>query len=89
MNGGAHYWRSPDGTLGVRPLDESGGHCGRSTAGRVRMVLWKLRQSEEFRKTSHKVGSRKSPGRVSLLRTSAGAILYPTSVPLLSSLDFE
>ena len=89
MNGGAHYWRSRDGMIGVRPLDESGGHYGRSTAGGVQMVLWKLGQSEEFRKMLHKVGSRKSPGRVGLLRTSAGVILYPTSVPLLSSLDFK
>ena len=77
MNEGAHYWRSPDGTIGVRPLEESGGHCGRSTAGGVRMVLWKLGRPEEFRKTPYKVGSRESPERVGLLRTSAGVILYP------------
>ena len=28
----------------------------------------------------HKVGSWKSPGRVDLLRTSAGDILYPTNI---------
>ena len=42
MTEGAHYWRNPEGTIGVRPLEESGGHCGRSTAGGVRMVLRKL-----------------------------------------------
>ena len=67
MNGGAHYWRSLDGMIGVRPLEESGGHCGRSTAGGVRMVLWKLGRSGEFRKIPHKVGSWKSPERVGLL----------------------
>ena len=80
MNRGAHYWRSPDGMIGVCPLEKSGGHYGRSTAGMVRIVLWKLRRSEEFRKTSHKVGSQKSPRRVGLLRTSAGVILYPTVI---------
>ena len=64
--------------IGVHPLEESGGHCGRSTAGGVRMVLWKLGRPEEFRKTSNKIESRKSPGRVGLLRTSVGVILYPT-----------
>ena len=89
MNGRAHYWISPDGMIGVRPLEESGGLYGRSTIGGVRIVLWKLGWPEEFRKMPHKVGSRKSPGRVGLLRTSAGVILYPTLVPLLSSLGFE
>ena len=67
MTEGAHYWRSPEGMIGVRPLEVFGGHCGRSTAGGVRMVLWKLGRSGEFRKTPHKVGSRKSPRRVGLL----------------------
>ena len=80
MNGGTHYWRSPDGTIGVRPLEESGRHCGRLTAGGVRMVLRKLGRSGEFRKMPHKVGSRKSPRRVGLLRTSIGVILYPTNI---------
>ena len=66
MNGGAHHWRSSDGTIEIRPLEESGGHYGRSTAGGVRMVFWKLGQPGEFRKTPHKVGSRKSPRRVGL-----------------------
>ena len=61
------YQRSPEGTIGVRPLEKSGGYCGRSTAGGVRTVLWKLGQPEEFKKTPHKVGSRKSPKRVGLL----------------------
>ena len=39
----------------------------------------KLGRSGEFKKTPHKVGSRKSPGRVGLLRTSVGVILYPTT----------
>ena len=86
---GAHYWRSPEGTIGVRLLEKSGGHCGRSTAGGVRMVLWKLGRLGEFRKMPHKIESRKSPRRVGFLRTSAGVILYPTLVPLLSSSDFE
>ena len=46
----------------------------------VRMVLLKLGWSRGFRKTPHKVGSRKSPRRVGLLQTSAGGILYPTIV---------
>ena len=78
MTEGAHYWRSSEGMIGVRSLEESGGHCGKSTAGGVRIVLWKLGRSGEFRKMPHKVGSQKSPGRVGLLRTSAGVILYPT-----------
>ena len=73
----------------VHPLEESGRYYGRSNAGEVWMVLWKLGRSGEFGKTPHKVGSRKSPGRVGLLRTSAGGILYPTPVPLLLSSDFE
>ena len=48
------------------------------------MVLWKLRRSRGFRKTLHKVGSRKSPGRLDLLQTSAGGILYPT-IPIYRS----
>ena len=48
MNGEAHYWRNPDGTIEVRPLEESGVHYGRSTAGGVRMVLWKLGRPERF-----------------------------------------
>ena len=86
---GVHYQRSPDGMIGVHPLEESRGHYGRSTTGGVRIVLWKLGQPGEFRKTPYKVGSRESPGRVGLLRTSAGVILYPTLVPLLSSSGFE
>ena len=35
MNEGAHYWRSLDGTIGVRLLEESRGHCGRSTVGNL------------------------------------------------------
>ena len=46
--------------------------------GEVRTVLWKIGWSEEFRKTPHKVGNQKSPGKIDLLRTSAGVILYPT-----------
>ena len=80
MTEGAHYWRSLEGMIGVRLLEEFGGYCGRSTAGGVRMVLWKLRWLGEFRKMPHKVGSRKSPGRVGLLRTSTGVILYPTII---------
>ena len=53
------------------------------------MVLWKLGWPGEFRKMPYKVGSWESLGRVGLLRTSAGVILYPTPVPLLSSLGFE
>ena len=53
------------------------------------MGLWKLGRLKEFRKTPHKVESRKSPGRVGLLRTSAGGILYPTPVSLLSSSGLE
>ena len=53
------------------------------------MVLWKFGRSGEFRKMPHKVGSWKSPGRVSLLQTLTGVILYPTLVPLLLSLDFK
>ena len=51
---------------------------GELMIGEVRMVLWKLGRSGEFEKTPHKVGSRKSPERVGLLRTSVGVILYPT-----------
>ena len=51
---------------------------GELIIGEVQMVLWKLGQPGEFKKMSHKVGSRKSPERVGLLRTSAGGILYPT-----------
>ena len=78
MNEGAHYWRSLDGTIRVRPLEESRGHYGRSTAGGVQMALWKLGRSGEIRKTPCVVESRKSPERVGLLQTSAGVILYPT-----------
>ena len=53
------------------------------------MVLWKVGRSRGFKKTPHKIGSRKSPGRVGLLQTLAGGILYPTPVPLLSSSDSE
>ena len=56
MTEGAHYWWSLKDTVGVHSLEEFGGHCGRSTAGGVRMVLWKLGRSEEFRKMSLKVG---------------------------------
>ena len=79
MTEGAHYWRSPEGTIEVHPLEKSGGHYGRSTAGGVWMVLWKLRRSGEFKKMSYKVGSRKSFGSVGLLQTLAGIILYPTN----------
>ena len=73
--------------IGVRPLEEFEGHHGRSTAGGVRMILWKLEQSRKFRKTSHKVESQKSLERVGLLRTSARVILYPTdTVKYLQSL---
>ena len=72
MTEGAHYCRSPEGMIGVHLLEESRGHCGRSTAGGVGMVLWKLGRLGEFRKTAHKVGSWKSPGRVGLLQTSTG-----------------
>ena len=86
MTKGAHYRRNLEGTIGVHPLEESGGHCRRSTVGGVRMVLWKLGQSVlwklgqsgEIKKTPRKVGSQKSPERVGLLRTSVGVILYPT-----------
>ena len=57
--------------------------------GEAQMALWKLGRLREFRKTPHKVESKKSPGRVGPLQTSAGGILYPTPVPLLSSLDSE
>ena len=67
MTEGAHYWRRLEGTVGVGSLEESGGHCGRSIAGGVWMVLWKLRRSGKFRKMPHKVGSQKGPGRVGLL----------------------
>ena len=73
----------------VHPLEESGRYYGRSNAGEVWMVLWKLGRSGESRKTLHKVGSRKSPRRVGLLRTSTGVILHPTPVLLFSSSDFE
>ena len=63
-------------------MEEFGGHYGRSTAGGVRIVLWKLGRPGEFRKMPHKVGSQKSPGRVGLLQTSAGVILYPTIIVL-------
>ena len=35
MTEGAHYWRSPEGRIAVRPLEESRGHSGRSTVGGV------------------------------------------------------
>ena len=89
MTEGAHYWRSPEGTIGVRPLEKSGGHCGWSTAGGVQMVLWKLGWPGEFRKMLHKVGGRKSPRRVGLLRTLTGIILYPTLVSLHPSSGFK
>ena len=33
MTEGAHYWRSSEGMIGVRPLEESGWYC-RSSDGR-------------------------------------------------------
>ena len=40
---GAHYWRSSEGTIEVHPLEESGGHYGRSTTGGVqrKFVRWR------------------------------------------------
>ena len=41
------------------------------------MIIWKLGRSREFSKTPHNVGSKKNPGRVGPLRTSAGGYFIP------------
>ena len=43
--------------------------------------VWKLRRSRGFREMPHKVGSRKSPGRVDFLQTSVEGYFIPNTSP--------
>ena len=83
-----HYRKSADieaqRAFGAARYVNGGAYYRRSPDGNM-----EARMSREFRKMPHKVGSRKSLGRVGHLQTLAGLILHPIPVPLLSSSGFE